>query len=302
MQIKDKAALTWPGKLKKDPNKRSRDKYCRFHHDHSHDTSKHYYLKQQIEALIRQGKLQRFVSKERTDPPQEQAARRENEHSRLPLGDIRMIVGGTTTSGSTKKACKTYLKMVQNVQLTGLVPKMARIDNPVIGFTKEDARRLHFPHDDVLVVSIRVGDYNTHRVFVDNGSSADILYYLAFQQMRIERERLIPTNAPLVGFGGTRVYPLDAITLPVTVGDYPQQITTDVTFLIVDCSSAYSAILGRPTLNSWKVITSTYHLMIKFPIEYGMGEVQGDQVTTRECYIATLKMDDRLQTMCIEEQ
>ena len=120
--------------------------------------------------------------------------------------------------------------------------------------------------------------------------------------MRIERERLIPTNAPLVGFEGTRVYPLDAITLPVTVGDYPQQITTDVTFLIVDCSSAYSAILGRPTLNSWEVITSTYHLMIKFPIKYGMGEVQGDQVTTRECYIATLKMDDRLQTMCIEKQ
>ena len=120
--------------------------------------------------------------------------------------------------------------------------------------------------------------------------------------MRIERELWIPTNTPLVGFRGTRVYPLDTITLPVTVGDYPQQITKDVTFLIVDCSSAYSAILGRPTLNSWKVETSTYHLMIKFPIEYGMGEVQGDSVTTRECYIAMLKMDDRLQTLCIEEQ
>ena len=50
--------------------------------------------------------------------------------------------------------------------------------------------------------------YNTHRVLVDNGSFAAILYYQAFQQMRIEKERLIPTNAPLVGFGGTKVYPL----------------------------------------------------------------------------------------------
>ena len=82
--------------------------------------------------------------------------------------------------------------------------------------------------------------------------------------MRIERERLVPTNAPLVGFGGTRVYPLGVITLPVTVGDYPQQITKDVTFLVVDYSSAYNAILGQPTLNSWKAVTSTYHLMIKF--------------------------------------
>ena len=79
---------------------------------------------------------------------------------------------------------------------------------------------------------------------------------------------MIPTNAPLVGFGGTRVHPLEAVTLLVMVGDYPQQITKDVTFLVVDCSFAYNAILGRLTLNSWKTVTSTYHLMIKFPIEY----------------------------------
>ena len=166
--------------------------------------------------------------------------------------------------------------MVQNVQLTGSVPKIARRESPIIGFSEEDARRLHHPHDDALVVSIRVGDYNVHRMLVDNGSSADILYYPAFQQMGIDRTRLIPTNAPTVGFRGTRVLPLGAITLSVTVGDYPQQITRDVTFLVVDCSSAYNGIIGRPTLNSWKVATSAYHLMIKFRTEYGIGELRGD--------------------------
>ena len=81
-----------------------------------------------------------------------------------------------------------------------------------------------------------------HRVLVDNGSS--ILCYPAFQQMRINRERLIPTNASLVGFGGTRVLPLGAITVFVVVGDYPQQINKDVMFLVVDYSFAYNAILG----------------------------------------------------------
>ena len=76
----------------------------------------------------------------------------------------------------------------------------------------------------------------------------------------------------------------------------------DVTFLVVDCSSLYNAILGRPTLNSWKAVTSTYHLMIKFPTEYGVGEVREDQVTTRECYIAMPEMNDHQETMCIEEQ
>ena len=70
MQIKDKKALTFPGKLKGNPSKRSRDKHCRFHRDHDHDMSDYYDLKQQIEALIRQGKLQRFIRNERTNPPQ----------------------------------------------------------------------------------------------------------------------------------------------------------------------------------------------------------------------------------------
>ena len=114
----------------------------------------------------------------------------------------------------------------------------------VIGFSEEDARRLHHPHDDALVVSVRVGDYNVHRILVDNGSLADILYYPAFQQMGINRARLIPTNASLVGFGGTRLLPLGATTLSMTVGDYSRQITKDVTFLVVDYSSAYNGILG----------------------------------------------------------
>ena len=70
--------------------------------------------------------------------------------------------------------------MVKNVQLIGFIPKMARIDNPVIRFLEEDAWRLYHPHDDAFVVSLRVGDYNMHRVLVDNGSLADILYYSAF--------------------------------------------------------------------------------------------------------------------------
>ena len=143
--------------MKSDLTKRSRNKYCRFHRDHGHDTADCYDLKQQIEALIREGKLKKFVSKERTDThPWEQAPRRENEHQRPPVRDIRMIIGGTAATGSSKKARKTYLRVVQNVQLMGSIPKIARRESPVIGFSEEDARRLHHPHDDALVISIRV--------------------------------------------------------------------------------------------------------------------------------------------------
>ena len=110
--------------------------------------------------------------------------------------------------------------------------------------------------------------------------------------MRIDKERLVSTNAPLVGFGRTKVFPLGTVILSVTMGDYPQQITKDVTFLMVNYSSAYNAILGQLTINSWKTVTSTYHLMIKFPTNYGVRELREHQVAARECYIAMMEMDD----------
>ena len=144
MQIKDVEVLTYCKKLKGDLNKRLRDKYCCFHQDHGHNTADCYDLKQQFKAFIKQEKLQKFVRKERAYLPlQEQHPRRDNEHPRPSVGDIRMIIGGTTTTGSSKKARKTYLRIVQNVQLTGYVPKIARRESPIIRFT---GRRLqHAP-------------------------------------------------------------------------------------------------------------------------------------------------------------
>ena len=54
------------------------------------------------------------------------------------------------------------------------------MDEPAISFIDEDAERIHHPHDDAIVITLLIADYTTRRVLVDNGSSADILYYPAF--------------------------------------------------------------------------------------------------------------------------
>ena len=196
------------------------------------------------------------------------------ELSRPLLGEIRVIIGGTL-AGQTSKSKKTYLKVVQNVQLSGRSPKMRGIDEPTISFTDEEVERIHHPHDDAIVITLLITDYTTRRVLVDNGSSADILYYLAFQQMRLGRDLLRPACSPLIGFRGMKVQPVGIVMLPVVVGSYPQQITKSVNFLVVDCLSSYNAIIGRPTLNSWKAVTSTYHLSVKFSTKYGIGRAHG---------------------------
>ena len=53
--------------MKGDPNKRNRNKYCRFHRDHGHDIDECFDLKQQIENLIRQGKLRNFLERDYKD-------------------------------------------------------------------------------------------------------------------------------------------------------------------------------------------------------------------------------------------
>ena len=145
------------------------------------------------------------------------------------------------------------------------------MDEQAIIFTNEDAEKVHHPHDNAIIITLLISDYTTRRVLVENGSSANILYYPAFQQIRLGQDQLCPMNSLLVRFEGMKVQPVNTITLLVMVGAYQQQITKDMNFLMVDCSSSYNAIIRRLTLNSWKVVTSTYHLSIKFPTEYGVG-------------------------------
>ena len=61
MQIKDEHYLKWPRPLHSSPNVRDKNKYCRFHKDHDHNTEDCRDLKEQIEELIWKGKLQKYV-------------------------------------------------------------------------------------------------------------------------------------------------------------------------------------------------------------------------------------------------
>ena len=63
MQIEDDPSLRWPGKIRADPNRRPKNLYCRFHKDHSHLTENCMALKEQVETLIQQGKLQKYVGR-----------------------------------------------------------------------------------------------------------------------------------------------------------------------------------------------------------------------------------------------
>jgi len=106
--------------------------------------------------------------------------------------------------------------------------------------------------------------------------------------MKLDKKRIKPFTSPLVSFTGDRIIPRGIFTLTVIAGTYPAQVTKEIDFLIVDFPSTYNIVFRRPVLNKLRVVTSTYHLKVKFPTTHGVGEIKRDQVLARECYQATL--------------
>ena len=108
--------------------------------------------------------------------------------------------------------------------------------------------------------------------------------------MNIGREKLKQIRTPLINFSWECLIPLGSINLLVTIGESHHQATNMVGFLIVEHSSVYNIILGRSVLNLFRTITSTYHLMIKFPAETGVGILRADKKESRKCYATALKV------------
>ena len=186
-----------------------------------------------------------------------------------------MISGGFAGGGESSSARKAHLRNIRSAKRGEIqvVSKLPRLDTSIT-FSDSYLEGRHHPHDDPLVVRAVMDNKTVHRVLVDNGSSAEIIFASALDKMGIERERLEPVNTHLRGFSREKILPLGSIQLVLTLGDLPCQAMTTVRFLIVDAPSAYNMLLGRPSLNAIKAIPSAYHMMIKFPTISGVGMVE----------------------------
>ncbi|KAL0367083.1 UNVERIFIED_CONTAM: hypothetical protein Sradi_3598400 [Sesamum radiatum] len=174
-----------------------------------------------------------------------------------------MIAGGPA-GGDSQRARKaqvqedygTIVKEIMDVQLAN--------DAPPIQFDQEEHSGLKIPGNNALVITTLLVNYEIERVFIDLGSSANILFGEAYDQMQLADVPLVAVDTLLYNFAGEVVHPKD---IP----------------------STYNVILGRPTLNAFRAIISTYHMKIKFPVVGGVGEAQTDILQARRCYVDVIK-------------
>ena len=141
-----------------------------------------------------------------------------------------------------------------------------------IGFSDEDKIGPIQPHDDALMITLRIGGYDVKKVMVDQGSVAEIMYPNLYKGLNLKAEDLMPYSSPLVSFEGKIIIPKGQVRLPVQTGSE----VVEVDFIVVDAYSPYTAIVAKPWLHTLGAVSSTLHQKVKYPSEVQIKEILGD--------------------------
>ncbi|XP_075655150.1 uncharacterized protein LOC142625356 [Castanea sativa] len=271
-----------PNKMSGDASMRNQNLHCHYHQDKGHTMEECRTLRDHLNQLIKAGKINHLLAK--PDGNKEQLGTRKYwGHAPQPsLGTIHVILAqGRRDFG------KTYRVMtVQNrggnedIEESHQASKRVKVSaTPVLGFSDKDKEGTFQPHDDALVVTVRIGGYDVKRVLVDDGSGAEIMYPDLFNGLGLREEDLEKYDYPLVGFDGNQMTPRGMIRLPVQV----EGLEVQVNFIVVMAYSPYTAILARPWLHAMEAVSSTLHVMVKYPIQGDVRVLHGSQMVARQC-------------------
>ncbi|CAA0829975.1 Unknown protein, partial [Striga hermonthica] len=229
--------VRWPRTRKDGPTQPKSNLYCRFHKDYGHNTEECRHLKDEIKRLIKAGHLKEFIYKdrertsrrrERSKSPCKRARTPEKEELLQKRGVIHMIFGGPT-DGDSNRARKAYARgrhgkaEVQQVEENG----------PVMNFAPAYIGEVERLHIDALMITAQVSGYEVQRVFVDTGSSVNVIFYDCLRRMELDLE-LTPLHTSLYRFNGSEVALLGETMLAVVLGEGDLRKVKMVRFVVVD--------------------------------------------------------------------
>ncbi|XP_030941795.1 uncharacterized protein LOC115966778 [Quercus lobata] len=155
---------------------------------------------------------------------------------------------------------------------------------PLIGFSDEDKLGTLQPHDDALVVMLRIGGYDVKRVLVDQGSAVEVMYPDLYKRLKLKPEDLTAYDSPLVSFEGKTITPKGMIRLPIQTGSD----VVEMNFIVVDAYSPYTAIVARPWLHALGAVSSTLHQKVKYPSEGRVKEIIVNQAMALQCMVSAI--------------
>jgi hypothetical protein len=99
--------------------------------------------------------------------------------------------------------------------------------------------------------------------------------------MGFDRKQLKEPSKPFYGFGGKRIKPVGAITLPVSFGTPKNHRTEYITFDVVEMTYPYNAIFRRGLLNTFEAALHSAYLCLKVPTTFSVISIFGSQQEAR---------------------
>lgn len=158
-----------------------------------------------------------------------------------------------------------------------------------IVFSDDDLRGVKTPYNDVVVITVVIANFKAHKIMIDSGSIANVLFYDMFLKIKCPKEKLMLVQCPLYWFNRDVVIPVRLISLLITLRTAPRYLNLMLDFSVAKVLLVYNVILGKPCIRMAKVILSTYHLIMKFLIEEGIREVRENYLMATECYFTIMK-------------
>ncbi|RDY01912.1 hypothetical protein CR513_14696, partial [Mucuna pruriens] len=159
----------------------------------------------------------------------------------------------------------------------------------MITFNERDMRYEPPRQDEPMVILVVTAEYKVERVLIDQGSSANILYWSNYKRLGLQPANLEACSGKLYGFAGEQVTIKGVIELETTFGERGHARTIPMLYTIIDVDASYNIIMGRPTLNKLGGVVSTLHLCIKYSVGQEVRRVWADHRVARRCY------EDRLR-------
>ena len=164
---------------------------------------------------------------------------------------------------------------------------------PALSFSNEDRIGTIQPHDDALVITLRIWGYDMKRVMVDQGSSVEIMYPDLYKGLNLRLGDLTAYDSLLVSFDGKVVISRGQIRLLMQSGSK----VVEVDFIVVEAYFPYTAIVAKPWLHASGAVSSTLHQKVKYPSGGQIEEIVGSQSMARQCLVATILHQPRAESL-----
>jgi len=212
-------------------------------------------LGHQLDELVKNGFLKDYLQE--LQEVQTLAAPGGDQGHEMPVhGEIHTISGGLLGGGCIASQRKKYARAVMTVE----VQEADQALDINLVFTKVDLQDV-VPHDnDPVVISIVIAGRKVHRVLVDQGSSADVMFWSTFNKLQLSPDQLRPYTGCLYGFTRDQVEVRGHIELRTSFTDGVASRIENIRYLVVNTPSAYNILLSRLALNRLRAITLTRHM------------------------------------------